>query len=70
MHKTEEDSYKLNLLNDLSFAYKAINADEGMKYGQQGLILAQQLEWEKGMTNADEMIGVNYYSKSDYTKAL
>jgi tetratricopeptide (TPR) repeat protein len=68
--KAVADSNEVNLLNDLSFDYKAIDADEGIQYGQLALSLAEKLKWKKGMADADEMIGVNYYIGSDYSKAL
>jgi len=68
--KVTEDTNKVKLLNNLSFAYYAINTDEGVKYGQQALELATMLEWEKGAATANCYIGVNYQYKSDYPKAL
>src|ERR1051326_2427819 len=70
MTKTREDSNKVKLLDDLSYLYKAINEDEGIKYGQQALSISKKIKWAKGMAEANEMIGINYYSKSDYTRAL
>jgi adenylate cyclase len=66
----KEDTNKVNLLNDLSWDYAQINPDEGIKYGLQGLALAEQLGWKKGIAKADNNLGNNYQSKSDYPKAL
>lgn len=69
--KAKEDTNKVMLLNDLSLAYYAINPDEGVTYGNQGLALAQKLNWKKGMAYAYKVIAGNYgYGKSDYAKAL
>ena len=69
--KANEDTNKVKLLNDLSLTYYSINPDEGLKYGKQGLALAEKLNWKKGMAYAYKVIAGNYgYGKSDYTRAL
>ena len=69
--KTIEDTNKVNLLTDLSFTYNSIDPDEGIKFGKEGLALAQKLNWKKGMANANRTIGVNYaYGKSEYERSL
>jgi len=69
--KANEDSNKVKLLIDLSHTYYSINPDEGLKYGKQGLALAEKLDWKKGMANACRTIAGNYgYGKSDYPAAL
>ena len=69
--KAKEDTNKVKLLVDLSHTYYSINPDEGLKYGKQGLALAEKLDWEQGMANAGRTIAGNYgYGKSDYPMAL
>ncbi|MGN6264068.1 MAG: tetratricopeptide repeat protein [Ginsengibacter sp.] len=69
--RANEDSNKVKLLIDLSHTYYSINPDEGLKYGKQGLALAEKLDWKKGMANACRTIAGNYgYGKSDYPAAL
>jgi len=69
--QTSEDTNKVKLLNDLSFTYNSIDPEEGLKYGNEGLQLAEKLNWKKGMAHANRSIGVNYaYGKSDYQQAL
>jgi tetratricopeptide (TPR) repeat protein len=69
--KAEEDTNKVMLLNDLSLTYYSINPDEGLKFGKQGLALAEKLKWKKGMAYACKVIAGNYgYGKSDYDRAL
>jgi signal transduction histidine kinase len=65
-----DDTQKVNLLNKLSFTYYANNPNEGIKYGQQSLMLAEKLQWKKGIAYANNTIGVNYWARSDYPKAL
>ena len=69
--KANEDTNKVKLLIDLSHTYYSINPDEGLKFGKQGLALAEKLDWKKGMANACRTIAGNYgYGKSDYATAL
>ena len=69
--KANDDTNKVKLLVDLSHTFYSINPDEGLKFGQQGLALAEKLEWKKGMANACRTIAGNYgFGKSDYAAAL
>jgi len=69
--KAKEDTNKVKLLIDLSHTYYSINPDEGLRFGKQGLALAEKLEWKMGIANACRTIAGNYgYGKSDYAAAL
>src|SRR6185503_212551 len=69
--KANDDTNKVKLLVDLSHTFYSINPDDGLKFGQQGLALAEKLEWKKGMANACRTIAGNYgFGKSDYAAAL
>src|SRR2546429_409249 len=68
--KAKEDTNKVKLLKDLSYAYSNINPDEGIKYGQIELDLATKLDWKKGIADGNNNIGINYDNKSDYPHAL
>ena len=65
-----EDTNKVKLLNNLSFTTSYTNPDEGIKYGQQALELATKLNWGQGIGRANNCLGLNYYGKSDNTRAL
>ena len=68
--KQKEDTNKVKVLNTISGEYRYINADEGIKYGQQSLVLAEKLQWKKGKARANQNLGLNYEVKSDHPKAL
>ena len=68
--KNNDDSNKVKLLSNLSFTYSHINPDEGVKYGQQGLDLANKLQWNKGAAMANSSLGNCYLGRSDYPKAV
>lgn len=65
-----EDTNKVNLLNDLSYAYSSVDAEKGLQYGKQSIALAISLGWKKGEAWAMNSIANNYLLKSDYPKAL
>src|ERR1700691_2503872 len=60
------DSNKVKLLNELSYLYSDVNPSEGIKYGQQALLISVNLDWRKGMADANNRLGMNYYTKTDY----
>ncbi len=60
----------VNVLDSLSYTYAAINPQEGIKYGQQMLLLSEQLGFEQGVATASSNIGVNYAELSDFPNAL
>jgi signal transduction histidine kinase/tetratricopeptide (TPR) repeat protein/ActR/RegA family two-component response regulator len=68
--KLKEDTNKVNVLNELAANYASVNTNEGIKYGLQGLVLAEKLAWKKGIANMYNSLGTNYMSKADYPKAL
>ena len=67
---TRDDTDKVKVLKAVSFAYFAINPDEGIKYGKQDLELAEKLNWQKGIAYANNTLGLNYQYKSEYATAL
>ena len=69
-YKNSDDTNKVKLLSNLSYNYSHVNPDEGIKYGQEGLDLATQLEWDKGVAMTNNSIGNNYLSKAEFPKAI
>jgi hypothetical protein len=66
----KQDSNKVKLLNDFSYTYRVINPDEGIKYGNHALQLAEKLNWKKGIAYSNQRLGNNYLNKSDFQSAL
>lgn len=65
-----DDTNKVQLLYVLSFRYHIIDPDSGMKYGQIGVDLAEQLGWEKGKAKCYNALGSVCRIRSDYSEAL
>lgn len=64
------DSERVRFLDRISYAYRTVNPDEGLRYAQQALILAQHIGWRKEEAEALNDFGNNYLNKADYPQAL
>ncbi|WP_268845875.1 tetratricopeptide repeat-containing sensor histidine kinase [Flavobacterium aestivum] len=67
---SKEDTLKAKTLNDLSSSYYYINSGLSFKYAKSALALSQKTRYKKGTGNAYYNIGIYYWLKSDYPKAL
>ena len=70
LSSAKQDTNKVKLLNEIGTAYYSINPNEGIKYGNKQLALAEKLKWNYGIAKANNILGVQYWAKSDYPKAL
>ena len=69
--KAKEDTNKVKILNNLCVLYKDIDEyDNGYKYGNQGLELAQKINYTKGEAVGLNNIGNVYDQQGKYNKAL
>ena len=66
----KEDTNKVNILNDITYANSTINLEQGIKYGELAIALATKLDWQKGLANAYIRTAVNFTYKGDFSKAL
>ncbi len=67
--KMKEDTLKVNTLIELSIANKGANSTQGIQYGQNALTLAKKLQWDDGIAESYNSIGLNYYSLTNYIEA-
>lgn len=65
----KEDTAKVMLLNKISFQYSSISPYEGIQYGMEGLMLAEQIDFKRGVARANSALGANYFSLSDFPNA-
>ncbi|PKL84843.1 MAG: hypothetical protein CVV22_10725 [Ignavibacteriae bacterium HGW-Ignavibacteriae-1] len=69
--KLKEDTNGVYLYANLSFEYYLINPEEGIKYGEKGLELAEKIAWKEGKAICYSALGVNYEGGiSDFSKAI
>src|ERR1035437_3772448 len=70
LQTAKEDTSKVKLLNDFSFEYWDINPNEGLKYGNEALRLAEKLHTKKGIAEAYSNISRSYRRLTNITKSL
>ena len=67
---SKSDSGRVNLLCELGKRYLAVNSDSALYFGQEGLKLSTQLNWEKGKGVSYNLIGQSMKYKFNYKEAL
>ncbi|MEI7501241.1 MAG: tetratricopeptide repeat protein [Bacteroidota bacterium] len=70
LQNAKEDTNKIVVLNKLSFGLYSINLDDGIKYADSAMKLAEKLEWGKGIADANNNLGVCYWIRADYPRAM
>jgi len=68
--QSKEDTSKVRLLGKLSFQYFRFDTDSGIYYADQGIILAEKLQWELGLAFCYNYKGINFGVKGNYPNAL
>lgn len=66
----QEDTQRLNLLNDIAYKYSYINADRGLAVADSAVALSQHLKNEEKLASAYRSKAANYYSQNDDPKAI
>ena len=66
---TEEDTTKVNLLNQLAQQYQSYTA-EALAYAQRALKLSKIVEFRRGEATSLIQIADYYYSQADYKKTI
>nr|GFA95972.1 hypothetical protein [Tanacetum cinerariifolium] len=64
------DTLRVVRLNTLAFALRTNDAPQAQRLAQQGLRLAQQLGFERGLVEAHFNVGYNYRVRSQYDSAI
>ncbi len=67
---TEADTNRVIILKDLCWAYKYIDPDKALEYGEQALSLAKDINYPKGEADAHNNIGVFHLIQGAYDKSL
>lgn len=68
--RTKEDSTRVTVYNSLSYEYRRVDVDEGIRYGSLAAALSKKINWKHGLAEAYRMIGVNYVSVTVLDTAL
>lgn len=70
LSRTKEDSVKAKLYLSLMYAHSYYKAEEGLKYEQPALELAQKLKWKEMTANYNRIAGRLYWRIGKYDDAL
>ena len=68
--KANGDSNRIKLLTALSTSHFRLNPKKGLKYGEDGLKISKKINWEEGIRDNYNAIGMNYLYLSEYEKAI
>ncbi|OQY05675.1 MAG: hypothetical protein B6I20_00615 [Bacteroidetes bacterium 4572_117] len=67
--KMQDDTNKINALNDIVWKIKTTDIESAKSLGEQSIALAEGLNFKKGSAYANKNLGVVYYYQGDYDKA-
>jgi two-component system NtrC family sensor kinase len=66
----KEDTSKVNLLNAISFSYAWSDADTSILYAQQAIDVAQKINFEKGVADAQQNMCAAFTTLGNFSRAL
>lgn len=66
----QRDTILGNLLIELAYEYHKVDPEKGIASGERALEVATYLQWKKGIASSCNRLGLCYWAKSDYPKAL
>jgi tetratricopeptide (TPR) repeat protein/serine phosphatase RsbU (regulator of sigma subunit) len=69
LSKSEQDTNRILLLNELRRAYSSFLPSKSFEYGKEALELSQKLNYTKGLANSYGGLGSFYRQQGDYGKA-
>ncbi len=69
-HHIQQDTTRVNLLNNLGYLYWVVNSGKSEELGQKALTLANQLKFTKGVAFSYRIIGVSHWARGNYEMAL
>ena len=67
---TEQDTTRVNLLNETAFQLYSIDPEKTLQYAQEAGKLADKLNFKKGKAASLRNIGIIYHHQGNYPKAL
>ena len=70
LSKTKIDTAQINILNDLAFCNRYIDAKKGLVYATKALSHSQKISYKRGISESYLSIGMCYTVQSDFEKAI
>ncbi len=69
-YANKEDTFTVKLLGSITSGYQGIDPEKGIKYGLQGVELANKLGWKFGIYKLNLNLGTTYYRLANYPAAM
>lgn len=69
-NQTSKTENYVDLVNSLGYNYWIIDSNASLKYGEQGLKLADSLNYLSGKAKANRVLGVAYWSQGNHLEAI
>jgi signal transduction histidine kinase len=70
LNKTEEDTARVDILNQVAASYFNNSPGSAIKYATQAKTLAENIKYTNGLAYALKNIGIAYYMQADYVQTL
>lgn len=70
LSKTNEDTTKINLMNDIFKKYRSKNRIKAKEYAEKSLKLSLEIDYKKGSANAYHNLAILHHIKGEYEEAL
>ncbi len=70
LENLDEDSSKVNTLNDIAYILYRTSPGEAVTYGSEAKLLAEKINFRKGLAEANKTIGLGYYMQGNYMEAI
>ena len=68
-HK-EEDSIRVNLLNEIASQYQSVDRDKVYEYTKEADRLSDKINFQEGKIESLNLLGIYYATQGEYQKAL
>jgi len=65
-----KDTSRVKILCDLCWEYRFISSEKAIKYGEEALSLSKNINWNKGLAQSYNDLGIIYIDQSHYSKAI
>jgi two-component system, NarL family, sensor kinase len=66
----QKDSQLVKTYNELTWQYRMVDKDKAIDYGNKAIALAQQVNYQPGIAQAYNDLGIIFYDKENYDTAI
>ncbi|MEL6812827.1 MAG: tetratricopeptide repeat protein, partial [Bacteroidota bacterium] len=70
LEQNPQDSVKVTIMSDLCWYYRSVSMDSAFHFGNEALSLSKRINFEKGMAQAYNDLGILHYTQGAYPSAL